>query len=368
MSPSSLTPIQSKNLFVPKLTKAGYTVYPSIAELEVMSEADLAAVTNFKVERPQYGSVAWDGAVDVRGVDIDSVVMIESKNVSVYDEAEEKGEKPLQGSKLNRPAVITMYDVFPKDGVESSAEAKDKLKRKIEKTTKKMGAELISFQSESGVWKFRVGHFSRYGFDSDDDSDGDIESTPCLEASDDDEQESVIPNKQIKELGGTSRMHAPIDEDESMSAHTDNMSSTEISENSETEEDGDQELNEIVYAAEEAYAMMTEDVLAECEEQVTMFEPLLEEEAKVFFPDDATYDLASLVTQPLKPTSSVISTGVCRRLAEKCGLKMLSRSNIDFGMRMRRSFRVGKILLFPIFSSLTTPQSSLYCVFLRLET
>ncbi|KAL3778208.1 hypothetical protein ACHAW5_009610 [Stephanodiscus triporus] len=339
--PSSFSPLQANNPFVPKLTKPGYNVYPSIAELEAMSEADLAAVTGFKVERPQYGSVAWDGAVDVRGVDIDSVVVIERKNVSVYDEAEANGEKPQQGSKLNRPAVITMYDVYPKEGAESSAEAKDKLQRKIEKSTKKMGAELISFDSESGVWTFRVGHFSRYGLDdSDDDSDNDIESTPLLETSDD-EQESVIPTNQTNELGGASRMHAPIDEDESTSAHTDNMSSTEISDHSETEDDGYQELNEIVCAAEEAYAMMTEEVLAECEEEVTMFEPMAVEETKILFPDEGADELTLPVTQPLKPAGSIPSTGICNRLAEKCGLNKASSSNVDFGMRMRRSFRVG---------------------------
>lgn len=145
--------------FAPTLTKAGYNVYPSISELEAMSEADLAAVSGVKVERPGYGSVAWDGAVDVRGVDMDSVVLIEAKNVLVYDEAEEKGEKPAQGSKLNRPAVITMYAIYPKDGAEASSDAKAKLTKKIEKSTKKMGADLISYDEDSGVWIFRVNHF-----------------------------------------------------------------------------------------------------------------------------------------------------------------------------------------------------------------
>jgi len=331
----SFSPQQSKNQFVPKLTKFGYTVHPSLAELETMSEADLAAVSGFRIERPEYGSVAWDGAVDVRGVDLDSVVVIESKNVSVYDEAESKGQKPQQGSKLNRPAVITMYDVFPKDGAESSMEAKEKLKRKIEKSTKKMGADLISFEPESGVWSFRVGHFSRYGLDDDDsDSDDDIGSTPLLEPPDDDLE---IQLSQIKEFRGASRIHAPTDEDESTSAHTDNMSVTEISE---TDEDG--ELREIVYDAEEAYAMMTEEVLAECEEEVTV-EPLTIEEEEILFPNEALDYFLLTNTPLLKPSRSIPSTGICDRLARKCGLNQPSSSSIDFGMRMRRSFRVGKI-------------------------
>merc|ERR1712013_639043 len=151
-----------------------------------------------------------DGAVDVRGVDIDTVVVIESKNVTVYDEAEETGKKPQQGSKLNRPAVITMYGIYPKDGAESSAEAKRKLTRKIEKSTKKMSAELLSFNAESGVWMFRVGHFSRYGLDdddSDDDSYDDINATPSLKEELEDDQESLNTAEQRRELGGPARLH-----------------------------------------------------------------------------------------------------------------------------------------------------------------
>jgi len=340
-SPSASSPLQVENKFVPKLTKSGYNVYPSITELEVFSEADLAAVTGFKVERPGYGSVEWDGAVDVRGVDIDTVVIIESKNVSVYDEAEETGEKPQQGSKLNRPAVITMYGVYPKDGAQSSAEAKAKLTRKIKKTTEKMGAELLSFEEESGLWMFRVGHFSRYGLDddSDDDSDDDVHATPLLEELDDD-QETV----ELKELGGASKMHAPMDEDESTSAYT-NVSATESLDQNETEEGV---VYDIVRAGEEAYTMMTEEVLDDYDEEAIIPYESLAGETKdeiVPFPDEGMDDMGLPAKQLLRPALTISSpgpsVGICSKLANKCGLKTVSSSNIDFGMRMRQSFRVG---------------------------
>jgi hypothetical protein len=187
------------------------------------------------------------------------------------------------------------------------------------------------------VWTFRVGHFSRYGLDdddSDDESDDDIGSTPLLEPPDD---ELEIQPNQLKEFRGASRIHAPTDEDESTSAHTDNMSVTEISE---TDEDG--ELREIVYDAEEAYAMMTEEVLAECEEEVTV-EPLTIEEEEILFPNEVLDYFLLTNTPLLKPSRSIPATGICDRLARKCGLNQPSSSSIDFGMRMRRSFRVGKI-------------------------
>jgi hypothetical protein len=160
---------------VPKLTKGGYVVSPSLEELAKFSEADLAAVSHFVVSRPGYGSVAWEGAVDVRGVDLDIVVAIEDKEVAVYDEYEENTgyAKPPVGSKLNRPAIITLEHVFPSD--RSNPEAIQKFERKVTKQTAKMGAHLISYDASSGVWKFQTLHFSRYGLVADDDDDTDEE-------------------------------------------------------------------------------------------------------------------------------------------------------------------------------------------------
>jgi nuclear pore complex protein Nup98-Nup96 len=324
------------NRHVPTLTKAGYTVYPPIHELTAMSEADLAAVSGFKVERPGYGSVEWDGAVDVRGVDLDSTVVIESKNVSVYDDAELNGSKPKQGSKLNRPAVITMHGVYPKSGPESTDDAKEKLSKKIEKSTKKMGAELISFNADTGVWSFRVGHFSRYGLDeddSDDDSDS-ANATPSLATLEEDEKH---------ELGGASKIHAPTNEDESTagSAFADDNSAEQL------QAGEDEEEMEILRDGDDAYAMMT-DELVEYEDALEL-QPFEHEQLDeiLFFPNEAEeadaseisdMQLTPSVTCKLPPSGS----GICSKLANQCGLLQLSSSNIDYGLRMRRSFRVGK--------------------------
>ena len=133
---------------VPKLTMPGYAVAPSLEDMEAMSEAELATVSGFTVSRAGVGSVSWDGAVDVRGVDLDEVISIENRDVAVYDTAEANGTKPAVGNKLNRSAVITMYGVLPKEG--SDAAAIEKFERKITKSTKNMNAELISYDSSRG--------------------------------------------------------------------------------------------------------------------------------------------------------------------------------------------------------------------------
>ena len=327
---SSASPAVAK-IHVPTLTKAGYVVYPPIHELEVMSEADLATVSDFKVERPGYGSVEWDGAVDVRGVDLDSTVVIESKNVSVYDDAELNGNKPKQGSKLNRPAVITMFGIYPKAGSGASSEAKEKFAKRIKKTTKEMGAELISFDPDGGEWKFRVGHFSRYGLgdDSDEDSDDDINATPSLATVDDEEK---------NELGGASKLHAPSNEDESTSGSAITDDIHEAVEN-------DEEM-EILRDGDEAYAMMT-DELVEYEDALEL-QPLKYEhpEEKILFPNEAIDEADSEVDEPKIPASArgpiSPNVGICSKLAKQCGLAQPSSSSVDYGFRMRRSFRVGK--------------------------
>ena len=321
-SPNTVSPVNAAKHLAPKLTKRGYNVCPSIVELEAMSEAELATVSGFKIERPGFGSIAWDGAVDVREVDVDAEVVIESKNVSVYDEAETTGNKPEQGSKLNRPAVITMYGIFPKDGAEASAEAKQKLRRKIEKTTQKMKAELLSYDSESGIWQFRVGHFSRYGLDdSDDDTD------------DEDVDDTLLVEMEEKELGGASNLRAPMDEDES-TVFTDASDMPDVS--------GD----EIIRESEMAYAMMTEEVLdAPDEEAIIPYETTQDNEV-LLFPNEAEKTSDSKSEIPLKPTicpsRQATESGICGRLAAKSGIDIESSSNIDYGIRMRRSFRVGK--------------------------
>ena len=158
--------------YLPKLSKPGYSVSPSIDMLAVMSEADLATLSGFSVRHEPFGMVEWDGAVDVRYADLDASIVISQNDVSVYTRDEEEGRKPPVGSKLNRPAVITFFNVFPKNGgATADEESKTKFAKKIERSTAKMEADLISYDKDHGIWKIRVHHFSRYGLDDSDDEE-----------------------------------------------------------------------------------------------------------------------------------------------------------------------------------------------------
>lgn len=157
----------------PTLTKAGYVTTPSMDVLNTLSGEDLAAVENFSIEHHGYGRIEWEGAVDVRGADLDRIVEIDQSVASMYEKDEEENRKPAVGSKLNRQAIITLYSVFPKQGPSASDDVKDKFAEKVKSSTKKMGAQFISYDKRDGEWKMRVQHFSKYGLLDDDSESND---------------------------------------------------------------------------------------------------------------------------------------------------------------------------------------------------
>ena len=146
---------QSISKYVPKLTKEGYSTIPSIEELSRMSDRDLAMVENFTVTN-QYGKIEFEGKTDVRGVDLDELVVIYNKNVEVYpeDKFPTDSAKPIKGEKLNKPAMITLYNcTFP------WKYKGNELKKKLEHHARKMDCEFIDYDETNGIYRLRVTHF-----------------------------------------------------------------------------------------------------------------------------------------------------------------------------------------------------------------
>eukprot|EP00978_Attheya_sp_CCMP212_P011334 scaffold27975_cov43-Attheya_sp.AAC.1 len=283
-SSASISMGEGDSKSVPKLTKGGYSLTPSLDKLREMSEADLAAVSGFVVMREGYGSVAWDGAVDVRGIDLDAVVTIEARDVAVYDAAELSGTKPPVGSKLNRPAVLTMYNIFPKEGPSAPTEAKEKLKRKITRATTKMGAEFLSFDFDTGVWKFRVAHFSRYKLDDSDDEEEEEEDRSRKVSN---ENETMSPESHLNAesspvIGGRSRMR--FDDD--------TMSETSMGLTSEASASlvGVTDSS-VMEAAEDAYMNILEDEMMALPSSLERGSELIDSDSRMVEKDSADDDL-----------------------------------------------------------------------------
>ena len=188
--PSSASPLTLKSLsppnsakdtldILPKLEREGYSMEPSMNQLKVMAMDDrdsLAFVANFTVRKDGIGSVRWLDTVDLTGLDIDSIVTLAQGAIDVYPDS---SVKPPVGHGLNRPAVITLMNVYKKDKATGKPtkdpEVVEKHTRKLKSICADQGAKFISYNGETGEWKFEVEHFSRYGLDgsSEDEDDED---------------------------------------------------------------------------------------------------------------------------------------------------------------------------------------------------
>lgn len=231
-SPSSLTfrslsPLQDKENgaqanealgVLPVLENDDYYIEPSIVQLTAMAKEDpesLAAVSNFTVGRNGMGSIKWLEPVDIRGAHLDDLINLAKGIVEVYPDA---SVKPPVGHGLNKPAMVTMLKVFKIDK-ETGKPTKDpevveKYSRKLKAKAAAQGSRFVSYDGETGVWKFEVDHFSRYGLlDSSDDEDEEMdkvysvaEKSLSIESASEDSNDEIVglirrsPHGSIQEL------------------------------------------------------------------------------------------------------------------------------------------------------------------------
>ena len=142
------------NAIMPKLTGKGYSMHPTLEQMERMFERSgdeaLAAIDNFSVSNEAFGRVKWLEPVDVRGLDLDKIVSFEQACLCLYPEDQDI-EPPETGEGLKKRAEVTLYGILPK---KSGADAKEKYREKIAKQTEKAGAELVEYNPDTGIWKF----------------------------------------------------------------------------------------------------------------------------------------------------------------------------------------------------------------------
>ncbi|XP_062201968.1 nuclear pore complex protein NUP98A-like isoform X2 [Phragmites australis] len=182
MSPSMPSPVENGNHFepkqhwngtsverlIPKLPHADYFTEPSLEELAAKERAEpgyCCRVRDFVVGRHGYGSIKFLGETDVRGLDLESIVEFNNREVIVY---KDDSKKPPVGEELNKAAQVTLLRIkcMNKKTGEQYREGPrvDKYKEMLVKKAEEQGAEFVSFDAAKGEWKFRVKHFSAYGF------------------------------------------------------------------------------------------------------------------------------------------------------------------------------------------------------------
>ena len=139
----------------PKLTKSGYFTVPSIRRLQRMRSEELAAVPRFVIGRAGVGEVAFLYPVDLRGADLDKVVVIERGRISVYPPG---GPRATPGAGLNQPALLTYKKIFPKAARPLRGQ-RAALKAALLQACVRMGATFVHYDDEEGVWMTKADVF-----------------------------------------------------------------------------------------------------------------------------------------------------------------------------------------------------------------
>lgn len=163
------------------LSREGYYTIPSMEELAKMTDEEgKCVVDGFTIGRRGYGSIYFEGLIDLTNLNLDEIVHVRNKEVIVYTD---DGNKPSVGEGLNRPAEVTLNEVWPIDkttrALIKSPERLEEMnyKNKLEAASRKQGAQFKEYRPETGSWVFKVKHFSKYGLQDSDDEDDDAAST-----------------------------------------------------------------------------------------------------------------------------------------------------------------------------------------------
>ncbi|KAE9024321.1 hypothetical protein PR002_g11484 [Phytophthora rubi] len=140
----------------PVLLSDKYFTEPSVSDLQQLTEEELARVENFVIGRHGCGKISFVGATDLRGLQLDDLVVFTDREVVVYPDED---AKPDVGCALNKPAIVYLQGI----SAEVNELQEDFLKR-LESHTQALGATFLGYDEDSqagngGVWSFRVKHF-----------------------------------------------------------------------------------------------------------------------------------------------------------------------------------------------------------------
>ena len=129
---------------LPKLTKVGYECKPSLHSIYRMREKELKAVEGLCVWN-EWGEVKFLESVDLRRVDLDQLIDIERRSITVYPDDR---LKPEAGRGLNVHIQLTFY----RFGLSSSRGMKgDEMNYRVQGWVEKMGGRLVDLNVEKDL-------------------------------------------------------------------------------------------------------------------------------------------------------------------------------------------------------------------------
>ncbi|KAK5739637.1 hypothetical protein LTR17_005121 [Elasticomyces elasticus] len=154
-----------------------YWTQPALRDLKNMSRQQLQKIGKFVVGRHGIGRVEF-GPCDLSTTQLDEIcggiVRLNLRSATVYQDDK---DKPAMGKALNVPSTIYLENSWPRShGGRKAVHAREgrEYDKHIARLKKVGGTKFVEYDSETGVWKFTVDHFTTYGLDDDDDDDEDF--------------------------------------------------------------------------------------------------------------------------------------------------------------------------------------------------
>lgn len=160
---------------------SGYWINPSLDTLFSYTFDQLKSVKDLQIGRKNNGTIRYIDPVDLSTIknlkDIfEKLVVFDHLTVSVYPDESDKKEKTPPGTELNKPAVITLENVFIKVPVGDSKlkltdPADPRVKAHTERFNERIkarGGEFVTYDAVTGIYVFKVDHFSSWGFNEED--------------------------------------------------------------------------------------------------------------------------------------------------------------------------------------------------------
>ena len=157
-----------------------YWMKPSENELQKLPKDQRKQVKNFSVGREGCGRVEFNTPVDLSLTDLKdiygNIVLIELRSLTVYPD---QTKKPAMGKGLNVPSTIYLANSWPRQKDRRTLlpeKSGPRFNKHVDRLRKVGGTEFVRYEKDTGIWVFRVPHFTTYGFDYEDDDASEGES------------------------------------------------------------------------------------------------------------------------------------------------------------------------------------------------
>ena len=144
---------QRRQSIYPVLTKPGYCTDPPMQKILQASPQDLQKIHNFTITNTDVGQIRFLGYSDLTGIDLNSTVLIDAGEVTVYPPTM---DLPPLGNGLNKPALITFYNIHPR---KLTPEGYERMERRLKKNCEEKGLGFIAYDQVSGDFVFKVAGF-----------------------------------------------------------------------------------------------------------------------------------------------------------------------------------------------------------------